>query len=203
MSREEHLKLLATVFGASYTWIISTPAGQIINRFSSDMMCLDDTLVRALRPVLETYLSIGFRIITVSSLVPIFLLPSLLFTGLAIYTGYRYRFAFTAAKRLYAASLSPLHHSITEAASGLVTIRAFRAEKALQNYIAASIEQHVRAWEAVSDLQRWLAVRMDIYASLISLSAAIFAFLRQGSNPSTVGLSLMLTTGLCTALLCE
>ncbi|XHF97801.1 hypothetical protein AWENTII_001378 [Aspergillus wentii] len=193
--------MLTAAFGATYAWIWRTPAGQIINRFSSDIASLDDTLFKTFRPVIETYLSIGFRIITVSSLIPLFLLPSIALTGVAIYIGYRYRFASTAVKHMYAASLSPLHHSITETVSGLTTIHAFRAEKMLQDRFATAIEHHVRTWRAVSDLQRWLAVRMDICIALISFSVAVLAVTRQHANASAVGLSLTLTTGLCTALL--
>lgn len=182
---------------------MNTPAGEVINRFSTDMTSLDDTLMRSLRPVLETYLSIGLRILTVASMVPIFVFPAVVLTGLGIYTGYRYRFASTAVKRLYAASLSPLHHSIAETASGLVTIRAYRAERTLQDRFIGQVEYHVRSWEAVSDLQRWLAVRMDLYASLICFSAAVLAYLRPGLNPSFMGLGLTLTTGLCTSLMCK
>ncbi|KAI9928959.1 hypothetical protein MW887_001352 [Aspergillus wentii] len=200
-SRDKHLQMLTAAFGATYAWIWRTPAGQIINRFSSDIASLDDTLFKTFRPVIETYLSIGFRIITVSSLIPLFLLPSIALTGVAIYIGYRYRFASTAVKHMYAASLSPLHHSITETVSGLTTIHAFRAEKMLQDRFATAIEHHVRTWRAVSDLQRWLAVRMDICIALISFSVAVLAVTRQHANASAVGLSLTLTTGLCTALL--
>ncbi|OJJ51695.1 hypothetical protein ASPZODRAFT_451934 [Penicilliopsis zonata CBS 506.65] len=200
-SRDKHLQLLTTVLGATYSWIIHTPAGQIINRFSSDITSLDDTLIRTFRPVLETYSSIALRILTVSSLIPLFILPSIILTALAIYTGRRYRFASTATKHMYAGSLTPLYHGITETVSGLATIHAFRAERVLQTRFNGAVHHHVRTWEAVSDLQRWLAVRMDIFVALISFSVATLAMLQQNPSPAVVGLSLTLTTGLCTALL--
>lgn len=202
-SRDKHLEMLIAVFGATYTWVWRTPAGQVINRFSSDMASLDDTLFRTFRPVIETYLSIAFRILTVSSLIPLFLLPSVVLTGVALYIGHRYRFASTAVKHMYAASLTPLHHSVSETASGLTTIHAFRAEKLLQDKFNEDVDNHVRAWNAVSDLQRWLAVRMDLCVGLISFSVAVLAIMQQHANASTVGLSLTLTTGLCTSLLCK
>lgn len=202
-SRDKHMEMLVVVFGATYAWIWRTPAGQAINRFSSDMASLDDTLFKTLRPVLETYLSIAFRILTVSSLVPLFLLPSIALTGLALYIGYRYRFASTAVKHMYAGSLTPLHHSISETATGLVTVHAYRAEKILQDRFNTAVDHHVRAWNGVSDLQRWLAVRMDLCVGLISFSVAVLAVTQKHANASTVGLSLTLTTGLCTSLLCE
>ncbi|GFG18528.1 ATP-binding cassette transporter abc4 [Aspergillus udagawae] len=200
-SRDKHMEMISAIFGTTYTWIWSTPVGQVINRFSSDVASLDDTLFRTFRPVLDTYLSIGLRILTVTSLIPLFFLPSVVLSGFAIYVGYRYRFAATAVKHIYAASLTPLHHSIAETASGLRTIHAFRAQAMLQKRFDAAVEHHVQAWNAVSDLQRWLAVRMDIFVALISCSAATLAILRPNSSAPVVGLSLTLTTGLCTALL--
>lgn len=201
-SKDKHLEMLVAVFGATYAWTWRTPAGQVINRFSSDMASLDDTLFRAFRPVIETYLSITFRILTVSSLIPLFLLPSILLAGVALYIGHRYRFASTAVKHIYAASLTPLHHSVAETASGLITIHAFRNERLLLDRFKANVDHHVQSWNAVSDLQRWLAVRMDLCVGLISFAVAILAIMQQHANASTVGLSLTLTTGLCTSLLC-
>jgi hypothetical protein len=202
-SRDKHMEMISAIFGTTYAWIWSTPVGQVINRFSSDIASLDDTLFRTFRPVLETYLSIGLRILTVTSLIPLFFLPSVVLCGIAIYVGYRYRFAATAMKHIYAASLTPLHHSIAETASGLKTIHAFRAQGMLQKRFNAAVEHHAQAWNAVSDLQRWLAVRMDIFVALISCSAATLAILRPHSSAPVVGLSLTLTTSLCTALLCR
>lgn len=202
-SRDKHMEMISAIFGTTYTWIWSTQVGEVINRFSSDIASLDDTLFRTFRPVLETWLAIGLRILTVTSLIPLFFLPSVVLCGFAIYVGYQYSFAATAVKHLYAASLTPLHHSIAETASGLKTIHAFRAQAMLQKRFNATLEHHVQAWNAVSDLQRLLAVRMDIFVALISCSAATLAVLRPHSSAPVVGLSLTLTTGLCTALLCR
>lgn len=202
-SRDKHLEMSTVVFGATYAWIWRTPAGQMINRFSSDMASLDETLFRTFRPVVETYLSITLRILTVSSLIPLFLIPAIALTGLALYIGYRYRSASTAVKHMYAGSLTPLHHGVSETASGLMTIHAFRAEKLLQDRFNTAVDHHVRAWNAVCDLQRWLAVRMDLCVGMISFSIAVLAVMQEHTNASTVGLSLTLTTGLCTALLCK
>lgn len=202
VGKSEHEKLLHAVFGASFEWITNTPAGQVINRFSSDMMSVDDSLIGILRPVLESWTSIGFRIMSVSSLIPMFLLPSVFFVSLAVYTGQRYLYASTTAKRLYASSLSPLFSRISETAAGIITIRAFRAEYDFKERFRHDIERHIRAWEAVSDAQRWLAVRMDLLAGAISFSAATLAFYQSGSTPALVGFSLTTSTSLCTALLC-
>lgn len=202
-SRTEHLKMLMSVFGAAFTWITCTPAGQIMNRFSSDMFSLDNTVTELLKQVVENYLSIGFRLAAVSSMLPAFLLPAIAVLAVALYTGQVYLYGSTAAKRLYAASLSPLLSSISDAVSGIEVIRAHRVESAFNGHFLQSLERYLRAWEAVSASQRWLAVRMDFFAGAISLSTATLAVLSSSASPATIGFSMTSSTTLCTALLCK
>ena len=202
-SRTQHLRMLTSVFGAVFTWITCTPAGQIMNRFSSDMFSLDNTVTELLKQVVENYLSLGFRLAAVSSMLPTFLLPAVVVLVLALYTGHVYLYGSTAAKRLYAANLSPLLSSISDAVSGVEIIRAHRVEFAFNGHFLQSLERYLRAWEAVSASQRWLAVRMDFFAGLISLSTATLAVLSTSASPATIGFSMTSSTTLCTALLCK
>jgi ABC-type multidrug transport system fused ATPase/permease subunit len=202
-SKSSHLRLLSTVLHATYEWIVKTPSGQIMNRFSSDMFSLDNILIDLLRPVLENYLSIGFRFAAISSFVPTFLVPVLICLGLGVYIGRLYLFGSTAAKRIYAASISPLLSDVSEAVSGIEVIRSFKQEAAFEDNFLSKLANYIRAWEAVSDCQRWLAVRMDILAGLISFSAAILAYMSTKDSPAVVGFSLTSSTILCTSLLCK
>lgn len=202
-SRIEHLKMLMSVFGAAFTWITCTPAGQIMNRFSSDMFSLDNTVTELLKQVVENYLSIGFRLAAVSSMLPAFLLPAIAVLTIALYTGHVYLHGSTAAKRLYAASLSPRLSNISDAVSGIEVIRAHRVEFAFNVHFLQALERYLRAWEAVSASQRWLAVRMDFFAGAISLSTATLAVFSSSASPATIGFSMTSSTTLCTALLCK
>ncbi|KAI0011906.1 P-loop containing nucleoside triphosphate hydrolase protein [Xylariaceae sp. FL0662B] len=198
-SDTQHLKILGSVLGATFAWITNTPAGQIINRFSSDMFSLDNTVIVLLKQVVENYLLIGFRLVAVASMLPTFLLPTSIFLSMGLYTGRRYIYGSTASKKLYAASLSPLLTGISDAITGIEVIRAHRAEHALCNQFIQALERYLRGWETVSASQRWLAVRMDLCAGLISLSTAILALLSSSANPASVGFSLTSSTTLCTA----
>ncbi|KAJ9145096.1 putative ABC transporter [Pleurostoma richardsiae] len=200
-SRKEHASMLASVLGATYAWITSTPAGQIMNRFSSDMFSLDNTVTELLKQVVENYLAIGFRLAAVSSMLPTFLVPATVLLGLGLLTGQVYSYGSTAAKQLYAASLSPLLSGVSDAVAGIEVIRAHRAEPAFREQFQLALVQYLRGWEAVSACQRWLAVRMDVYAGLISLSTAVLAMMSREASPATVGFSMTSSTTLCTALL--
>ncbi|KAI1077702.1 hypothetical protein F5B20DRAFT_583110 [Whalleya microplaca] len=200
-SNTQHAKILGSVLGATFNWVTNTPAGQMINRFSSDMFSLDNTVIELMKQVVENYLSIGFRLVAVASLLPMFLLPTLGILAIGLYTGKIYIYGSTASKKLYAASLSPLLTSISDAITGISVIRAHRAEYSFQNRFTQALEQYLRGWEAVSASQRWLAVRMDLCAGSISLSTATLALLSRSASPAKVGFSMTSSSTLCTALL--
>ncbi|KAJ4212742.1 hypothetical protein NW759_011382 [Fusarium solani] len=151
-SRKLHYRMLVSVFGATFPWITSTPAGQILNRFSSDVFSLDNTVNELLKQVVENSLSIGFRLAAVSSMLPFFLLPALIFLCMAWFTGRVYLYGSTAAKRLYAASLSPVLSELTDAVSGGEIIRAYNRETMFRHLFLESLEKYLRGWETVSDL---------------------------------------------------
>ncbi|RSL41277.1 hypothetical protein CEP54_015873 [Fusarium duplospermum] len=200
-SRKLHYRMLVSVFGATFPWITSTPAGQILNRFSSDVFSLDNTVNELLKQVVENSLSIGFRLAAVSSMLPLFLLPALIFLCMAWFTGRVYLYGSTAAKRLYAASLSPVLSELTDSVSGGEIIRAYNRETMFRRLFLESLEKYLRGWETVSGTQRWLAVRMDVFAGLIQVSTAILAITSPNANPAVVGFSMTSASALCTALL--
>ncbi|KAL2678677.1 hypothetical protein Neosp_009428 [[Neocosmospora] mangrovei] len=169
-----HYRMLVSVFGATFPWITSTPAGQILNRFSSDVFSLDNTVNELLKQVVENSLSIGFRLAAVSSMLPLFLLPALIFLCMAWFTGRVYLYGSTAAKRLYAASLSPVLSELTDAVSGGEIIRAYNRETMFRHLFLESLEKYLRGWEAVSGTQRWLAVHLVYLSSVLEIEMNSF-----------------------------
>lgn len=202
-SRAEHAAMLASVLGATFAWTTATPVGQIMNRFSADMFALDNAVTELLRQVVDNSLAILFRIAAVSSVLPSFFLPAMVLLGLGLMTGQVYMYGSTAAKQLYAASLSPLLSGVSEAMAGIEVIRAHRAQEAIKDQFREALTQYLNMWQGVSACQRWLAVRMDVLVGLISLSTATLALAGNDASPATVGFSMTSATTLCTALLCK
>ncbi|KAH6988476.1 P-loop containing nucleoside triphosphate hydrolase protein [Ilyonectria destructans] len=200
-SRTEHSRMITSVLGATFTWVTTTPGGWILNRFSSDMFSLDNTITELLKQVLENFLSIGFRLAAVSSALPSFILPTVILLGLGMYVGQIYLYGSTAAKRVYAAGLSPILTGLTDVITGIEVIRAHRAEATFQDQFLISLERYLQGWEAVSATQRWLAVRMDFLAGLISLLTATLALSSRNTSPAVIGFSMTSSTTLCTSLL--
>ncbi|CAM1504913.1 Fc.00g025040.m01.CDS01 [Cosmosporella sp. VM-42] len=199
--RSLHSGLLNSVLGATFVFVTSTPAGQIMNRFSSDIFSIDNTLPELVKQVAENYLSIILRLAAVSSMLPVFLLPALVFLGTGFMTGQVYMYGSTASKRLYAAGLSPLLSAVADSVSGIEVIRAHGAQAEMQSKFTSSLEIYLRGWETASACQRWLAVRMDFLAGMISISTASLAFILSSDNPAKVGFSLTSSSALCTTIL--
>ncbi|CAH0031238.1 unnamed protein product [Clonostachys rhizophaga] len=199
-SRTEHSQMLSSVFRTTLAWATATPVGVILNRFSSDIFSLDNTITELLKQVVENFLSIGFRLAAVSTILPTFLIPAILLLGVSLYIGQVYLYGSTAAKRIYAASLSPIITSINDVISGIEVIRAHQEEEAWRNRFYYSLEHYLRGWEAISATQRWLAVRMDFCAGSISLLTAVLAITSR-TSPAAIGFSMTSATTLCTALL--
>ena len=202
-SRNEHTAMLSSILGATFAWVTATPSGQIMNRFSADMFSLDNTVTELLRQVVDNMLAIIFRLAAVSSVLPTFFLPAIVLLGLGLLTGRIYMYGSTAAKQLYSASLSPLLSGVSEAIAGIDVIRAHDAQVAVTENFRNSLVQYLQMWQGVSACQRWLAVRMDALAGLISLSTATLALVASDASPAAVGFSMTSATTLCTALLCE
>ncbi|KAK7427609.1 hypothetical protein QQZ08_005884 [Neonectria magnoliae] len=200
-SRTEHSQMITSVLGATFTWVTTTPVGWILNRFSSDMFSLDNTITELLKQVLENFLAIGFRLAAVSSALPSFIVPAIILLGVGLYIGQIYLHGSTAAKRVYAAGLSPIISGITDVISGIEVIRAHQVQPAFHQQFLQSLEHYLQGWEAVSATQRWLAVRMDFLAGLISLLTAVLALSSRDASPAVIGFSMTSSTTLCTALL--
>ncbi|KAK7424041.1 hypothetical protein QQX98_000651 [Neonectria punicea] len=164
-SRTEHSQMITSVLGATFTWVTTTPVGWILNRFSSDMFSLDNTITELLKQVLENFLAIGFRLAAVSSALPSFIVPAIFLLGLGLYIGQIYLHGSTAAKRVYAAGLSPIISGITDVISGIEVIRAHQVQPAFHQQFLQSLEHYLQGWEAgdIVYLSSLLQVEMNCF----------------------------------------
>lgn len=112
---------------ATVTFFDTTPTGRILNRFSSDLYCVDDSLPFILNIFLANmYGLLGMLVIITYGLPWIGLV---LLTLAALYFSIQryYRRTSRELKRLYSVTLSPIYTHFSETLSGLSSIRAMRA----------------------------------------------------------------------------
>uniref|UniRef100_A0A8C9NDR2 ATP-binding cassette sub-family C member 10 n=1 Tax=Serinus canaria TaxID=9135 RepID=A0A8C9NDR2_SERCA len=188
-----HDRLLQRVLKATVTFFDTTPTGRILNRFSSDLYCVDDSLPFILNIFLANiYQLLGMLVIMTYGLpwIGLVLLP--LAVVYFIIQRY-YRFTSRELKRLHSITLSPIYTHFSETLSGLSTIRAMRATKRFELENQLHLEQNQRCLFASKTVMEWLDIRLQMIGVAVVTAIAGIAIIqhqKQLGNPGLVGLAL-------------
>jgi len=176
-SKTLHTKLLNHVLYAKFSFFDNTPLGQIMNRFSKDMISVDQELQKHATHTLDYAINLVMVVIVISVLLPQFLLAGLVITFIFGGFGFVYISAARDLKRLMSVSYSPLFQQVSEVLSGIVTIRAYSDEKRYirenMNYIDVSNRPFLYMWAS----NRWLACRIETAGALVAFSTGSFILL--------------------------
>ncbi|KAJ0965904.1 hypothetical protein J5N97_027042 [Dioscorea zingiberensis] len=124
-----HSELLSKIVDAPVHFFDQNPSGRILNRLSSDLYMIDDSLPFILNILLAHFFSL-LGIVVVLSYAQIFFLLLLLplwyvYSKVQFY----YRSTSRELRRLDSVSRSPIYSSFTETLDGSSSIRAFKAEE--------------------------------------------------------------------------
>ncbi|NXK54352.1 MRP7 protein, partial [Chauna torquata] len=188
-----HSRLLQRVIKATVTFFDTTPVGRILNRFSSDLYCVDDSLPFILNIFLANmYGLLGMLVIITYGLpwIGLVLLPlAALYFSIQRY----YRRTSRELKRLYSLTLSPIYTHFSETLSGLSSIRAMRAAQRFELENQLRLEQNQRCLFASNTAMQWLDIRLQMIGVAVVTAIAGIAIIqhqKQLGNPGLVGLAL-------------
>lgn len=202
-----HRRLLQRVLRATVTFFDSTPVGRIINRFSSDLYCVDDFLPFMLNIFLANVFGLLGMLVMISYGLPL-ILPILLPLALLYYYIQRfYRHTSRELKRLQSVTLSPIYSHFSETLSGLSTIRATRHANRFAEECESRMELNQRCLFASNSAVQWLDIRLQMIGVVVVTAIAIIALVqhqRSSGDPGLVGLSLsyaLSITGLLSGLI--
>ncbi|EPY51936.1 glutathione S-conjugate-exporting ATPase Abc4 [Schizosaccharomyces cryophilus OY26] len=185
-----HNSMLEHVFGTYASWFNKTPTGRIVNRFAKDIRSLDLNLPGWLFWSVECFLSILAGLISVSSAMPIFLVPALCICLIGYYVGMLYTKAQVGIKRLISVYNSPIFGLLGESISGLAVIRAFNMQSTFKDEFSKKIDNLLRLQSTSYNLNRWVAVRTDGISGLVGGLAGFIALKQSNISPGLVGFSL-------------
>ncbi|THD21067.1 Multidrug resistance associated protein 7 [Fasciola hepatica] len=172
-----HGNALDTVLHARVSFFDRTPQGRILNRFSSDVNTVDDSLPFILNIFLACIAGlIGVVVITCLSL-PL-LLSVVLPLTFAFWSVQRvYRCASRDLKRLSSVTRSPLYAHFSDTISGLAVIRGLRQELRFRHLTAKYLGTQIRAELASLAAGSWLSVRLQIMAAGIVAGVVLLSLL--------------------------
>ncbi|NXC30656.1 MRP7 protein, partial [Campylorhamphus procurvoides] len=188
-----HKRLLQRALKATVTFFDTTPTGRILNRFSSDLYCVDGSLPFVLNIFLASvYGLLGMLVIITYGLpwIGLILLPlAVLYFSIQRY----YRRTSRELKRLYSITLSPIYTHFSETLSGLSSIRAMRATRRFELENQLRLEQSQRCLFASNTAMEWLDIRLQMIGVAVVTAIAGIAIIqhqKQLGNPGLVGLAL-------------
>ncbi|NWU78711.1 MRP7 protein, partial [Onychorhynchus coronatus] len=188
-----HNRLFQRALKATVTFFDTTPTGRILNRFSSDLYCVDESLPFVLNIFLaNVYGLLGMLVIITYGLpwIGLVLLPlAILYFSIQRY----YRRTSRELKRLYSVTLSPIYTHLSETLSGLSSIRAMRATQRFELENQLRLEQNQRCLFASNTAMEWLDIRLQMIGVAVVTAIAGIAVIqhqKQLGNPGLVGLAL-------------
>uniref|UniRef100_A0A2I3HU54 ATP-binding cassette sub-family C member 10 n=1 Tax=Nomascus leucogenys TaxID=61853 RepID=A0A2I3HU54_NOMLE len=134
-----HRRLLHRVLMAPVTFFNATPTGRILNRFSSDVACADDSLPFILNILLANAAGLLGLLAVLGSGLPwlLLLLPPL--SIIYYHVQRRYRASSRELRRLGSLTLSPLYTHLADTLAGLSVLRATGATYRCVNQMVSTI----------------------------------------------------------------
>ncbi|KAF8041794.1 hypothetical protein BT93_A0402 [Corymbia citriodora subsp. variegata] len=192
-----HEILLQRLIDAPVKFFNQTPSGRILNRFSSDLYTIDDSLPFILNILLANFVGL-LGIAVILSYVQIFFLSMLLpfwymYSKLQLF----YRSTSRELRRLDSVTRSPIYASFTETLDGSSTIRAFKS----QNFFFTRFTEQIWLYQqtSLSELTAslWLSLRLQLLAAFIISFVAVMSVVGSRGllpinfgTPGLVGLAL-------------
>ncbi|KAJ2929604.1 hypothetical protein H1R20_g7490, partial [Candolleomyces eurysporus] len=183
-SRVLFQKLLVSVVRATFRFHDTTPQGRMLNRFGKDIETIDSSLAGSLQAVNTALASFFAAIVIIAVVFPYFLIP-------AFFIGFAYRelaigYLNTGRdlRRMESNSRSPIFSDFGELLEGIVTVRAFSAERRFLNNLHAKIDITTKMWWSFWMTNRWLLLNFDALGALSVLVTTLFSIspLSKGSG---------------------
>ncbi|KAJ4324230.1 ATP-binding cassette glutathione S-conjugate transporter ycf1 [Neodidymelliopsis sp. IMI 364377] len=193
-SRKLHERMAFAIFRSPMSFFETTPAGRILNRFSSDIYKVDEVLARTFNMLFVNSARAAFTLVVISATTPAFIALILPLGALYLYIQRYYLRTSRELKRLDSVSRSPIYAHFQESLSGMSTIRAYSQQKRFELENEWRVDANLRAYYPSISANRWLAVRLEFLGSVIILAAAGFAIIsvasHSGLSAGMVGLAM-------------
>ncbi|XP_054459670.1 ATP-binding cassette sub-family C member 10 [Anoplopoma fimbria] len=188
-----HNRLLDRVLKATVSFFDTTPMGRILNRFSSDLYTVDDSLPFILNILLANLFSLLGMLVVISYGLPWVLVLLLPLALVYHHTQRFYRHTSRELKRLCSITLSPVYSHFSETLTGLGTIRASGSSARFEEEIARRLEQNQRCLFLSNAAMQWLDIRLQLIGVAVVTGLGVLAVVQHQYNsvdPGLVGLAL-------------
>ncbi|XP_063224304.1 ATP-binding cassette sub-family C member 4-like [Bacillus rossius redtenbacheri] len=192
-----HNRMFDSIIRLPMRFFNVNPSGQILNRFSKDMGAIDEQLPL----VLIDCLSIGCMLLGIVTLIAVVNYWILVPTAFVIVIFYLFRTVYVrtsrSVKRLEGITRSPVFSHLNASLQGLSTIRAFGAQRILQEEFDNHQDLHSSAFFLFQASGRAFGLYLDVVCHLfIACVTLSFLVMGRGTLGGSVGLAISQSLGL-------
>jgi ABC-type multidrug transport system fused ATPase/permease subunit len=184
-----HSSLLKSVLSATLKFFDDKSFGQLIGLFSSDMRTVDQDLAVLAIATLHFVGSLVATTILIVAISPQFFFPAILISLVYYFIAKVYISSSSGLKALESTCQSPVLQHLGETLSGIVTIRAYGAEREYLASNSALLRKLNQPSFFLGATERWLVLRLSLTSAFVSLFAGSFSIMSNG-DAGTIGLSM-------------
>ncbi|KAM9818916.1 ATP-binding cassette sub-family C member 10 [Syngnathus typhle] len=188
-----HDRLLDRVVKATVSFFDTTPLGRVLNRFSSDVYAVDDSLPFVLNILLANVFALLGTLAVMTLALPWLLLALPPLALLYLRTQSYYRHTSRELKRLCSVTLSPVYSHFSETLAGLATIRASGSCARFEEESVRRLDKNQRCLFLSNAATQWLDIRLQLMGVAVVTGlagAAVVQHHMRVVDPGLVGLSL-------------
>lgn len=167
------------------------------------MASLDNALYRLMQGAAELFFKLVLGLGAISSIMPVFLLPGTIAVVVGVAAGELYTRTAVVVKLLVQSSQSPVFSQFSDDMAGIQIIRARRdVPGSFARLLADRLRAFNRSSETNYNLNRWVAMRIDLATAIVTTLAGVIAISKIGViSAGLVGFSLTNATHLSETIL--
>ncbi|KIK63814.1 hypothetical protein GYMLUDRAFT_40900 [Collybiopsis luxurians FD-317 M1] len=181
-------QLLETVVRATFRFHDTTPQGRMLNRFGKDIETIDSSLAGSLQNVNSSLANFFASVILIAVIFPFFLIPAVVLGFIYRELSIGYLNTGRDLRRMESNSRSPIFSDFSELLEGIVTVRAFSAERRFLDAIFSKIDFTTKMWYGFWMTNRWLLLSFDLLGSLAVLITSLFSISRAEPDSGLAGI---------------
>ncbi|GAA6059991.1 hypothetical protein JCM10212_001149 [Sporobolomyces blumeae] len=188
-SRTLFTNSLTRVVHAPFRHFDSTPVGRILSRYSQDMSTIDGSLMDQIRICMTHALSFTVQMGVLVVVSPYFIPPAILIISGYVYYSLMYVKTSRDLRRLESVARSPIFSKFGETLQGIVTCRAFGAERRFLGELYESVDKMLACAYLNGMSNRFLLFRFDSLGALAVIITTYLA-LSAGASPGLAALAI-------------
>ncbi|XP_069116792.1 ATP-binding cassette sub-family C member 10-like isoform X1 [Argopecten irradians] len=193
IAKTMHMSLLNTMLKAPMSFYDVTPVGRILNRFSSDMGTIDDSISHMVMVVLSQLCEVVGTLVMVCYGMPWFIAIIIPVGSIYFRLQEKYRHTSREVRRISSLNRSPIFSQFSETVSGLVTIRAFRESERFTDQHINRLDNWLKTNYTSHNIGMWLWIRTQMFGIVMVTGIATMAVIQHnlyGIDPGVVGLAI-------------